>query len=477
MSRCFPFPPPGYERKLVETNLLKKENHKEKKHNKDKKDKEKRESKEKREERKQKEKKDKHKEKKDKEKRVDPQFESQNVQPLTQNNEHNIPKDGFTGYKKSSLERRNVEHNELLVRKQDNVQSRGQNEKMLVNRTKTEDIDNSKFVQELGRRIREEEKRSGRLLFSVESRKSNVDQGQGINNKSNVDRMRMVQNLINGKKTLEKVNEKPELRKAEGDKDKYMKNSEKIGSFNNLSTYNTPNVGVQHSDSALKKRKDIETDDFSQENEPRPNKTARPTSSFLTEIGRKQDFLQNPRLSQPVKSTKAGAIEPKVNGTIASQPMLPISKKPPVTTTNHILLNPTSTRSPPVNIGQIPSQPLTVPRTRPPSLVPNHITNTPLPVSLTKPSQPLLNSKKKESLRPPHPDTKYLKQILSVPELDQWSGLDNQEWLFSSKDYPHFKEKVGNFFLRDDNKEIQVWSEAKQLQYVDVFALPYVIPY
>ncbi|KAF4349622.1 hypothetical protein F8388_003806 [Cannabis sativa] len=45
MSRCFPFPPPGYERKARnnEVDLLEKEKHREKKHKKDKKDKEKRE--------------------------------------------------------------------------------------------------------------------------------------------------------------------------------------------------------------------------------------------------------------------------------------------------------------------------------------------------------------------------------------------------------------------------------------------------
>ncbi|CAJ1939076.1 unnamed protein product [Sphenostylis stenocarpa] len=65
MSRCFPFPPPGYVKKAStdEVDLLKKEKQKEKKHKKDKKDKEKRESKEKRD----KEGRDgKHKEKKDK---------------------------------------------------------------------------------------------------------------------------------------------------------------------------------------------------------------------------------------------------------------------------------------------------------------------------------------------------------------------------------------------------------------------------
>uniref|UniRef100_A0A7N0UPQ6 Uncharacterized protein n=1 Tax=Kalanchoe fedtschenkoi TaxID=63787 RepID=A0A7N0UPQ6_KALFE len=73
MSRCFPFPPPGYEKKITATasDLLKKEKHKEKKHKKEKRDKEKREDKEKKDKdrsdgknREKKEKKDKHRDKK-----------------------------------------------------------------------------------------------------------------------------------------------------------------------------------------------------------------------------------------------------------------------------------------------------------------------------------------------------------------------------------------------------------------------------
>ncbi|KAL2954970.1 hypothetical protein AAZX31_18G001800 [Glycine max] len=65
MSRCFPFPPPGYEKKATaqDVDVLTKEKHREKKHKKEKRDKEKKESKEKRD----KEGRDgKHKEKRDK---------------------------------------------------------------------------------------------------------------------------------------------------------------------------------------------------------------------------------------------------------------------------------------------------------------------------------------------------------------------------------------------------------------------------
>ncbi|GJN22676.1 hypothetical protein PR202_gb10265 [Eleusine coracana subsp. coracana] len=67
MSRCFPFPPPGYEKTArpdaqLASHLLDKEKHKEKKHKKDKKDKEKKEGKDKKDKERSK---DKHKDKKD----------------------------------------------------------------------------------------------------------------------------------------------------------------------------------------------------------------------------------------------------------------------------------------------------------------------------------------------------------------------------------------------------------------------------
>ncbi|RVW21428.1 hypothetical protein CK203_108813 [Vitis vinifera] len=37
------------------------------------------------------------------------------------------------------------------------------------------------------------------------------------------------------------------------------------------------------------------------------------------------------------------------------------------------------------------------------------------------------------SAKQPHPDSKYLSQILSVPKIEECSNFDDQEWLFSSK--------------------------------------------
>ncbi|XP_055813571.1 uncharacterized protein LOC129883046 [Solanum dulcamara] len=77
------------------------------------------------------------------------------------------------------------------------------------------------------------------------------------------------------------------------------------------------------------------------------------------------------------------------------------------------------------------------------------------------------------SKRPPHPDSKYLNQILSVPKMDEWSGFDDQEWLFGSKSTLVRKPDV----CLDEVKDHRVWSEALRIESADVYALPYVIPY
>ncbi|KAG8481193.1 hypothetical protein CXB51_026006 [Gossypium anomalum] len=74
----------------------------------------------------------------------------------------------------------------------------------------------------------------------------------------------------------------------------------------------------------------------------------------------------------------------------------------------------------------------------------------------------------------PHPDSKYLSQVLSVPEMEEWSDFDDQSWLFDSNGSQSKKPKVG--FSKIDEAPL-VWAEAVQIESTDVCALPYVIPY
>lgn len=78
------------------------------------------------------------------------------------------------------------------------------------------------------------------------------------------------------------------------------------------------------------------------------------------------------------------------------------------------------------------------------------------------------------SAKPPHPDTKYLGQVYSVPKVEQWSDFDDQEWLFGSNVSQERKSVVKS---SEVGETPQVWAEALHIEPADVFALPYVIPY
>ncbi|KAK9058477.1 hypothetical protein SSX86_023319 [Deinandra increscens subsp. villosa] len=605
MSRCFPFPPPGYEKKPTtdEPDLLKKEKRKEKKHKKDKKDKEKKDGKEKREkdrsEGKHREKKDKNRDKKkdkDKSKTIIPaekniygQFEEHNGEVHQHNNEVIKEKIGSIGDKKPL------------------IQFPHQNGDLFRNNNRVGDTENSKFVQELDRRIRDEEKGMGSHQFVVDGRKNSVnkveipktdgrqvvanvasfggdvpvsrtngtpplldnrrtekmkekgsDGRQVVMDVMGFDGNVVVPNRINGviprpldnkrvekvqekgsddkrknkdrdkqkegkdkearkEKKMEKSKEKSEEKKAKKDKNKHITKSGSADGANNLSTYPLENSfqGVV-SEGNLKKRKAMETNGVSHENEPRPNKMARSVSNISPENGRKLDFLQNPGPSLLDKQgtshvaslnslnggSKGGQ---RVNGMMTSQPVSISAKKPPIPALNHVPSKPYPIKSPPVITNHVATQspPTTKPQPNviaaqqptskpPPSTpypIPSHHQLPPLssppqpPTTLGKqpmsqpkpppavnkvaPSPQLAIPKKK----PPHPDTKYLTQILSVPKLEPWCGSDDQEWLFSRKAGPTSKKPP----IKEP--EVQVWSEAKHIESVDVCALPYVIPY
>lgn len=104
------------------------------------------------------------------------------------------------------------------------------------------------------------------------------------------------------------------------------------------------------------------------------------------------------------------------------------------------------------------------------------IGNQPFPVSSTKPLP--VGSQADQvadvSKKPPHPDSKYLSQVLSVPKMEEWSDFDDQEWLFSNSMSKSERPKVG--FSEGDETAL-VWAEALQVDSADVCALPYVIPY
>ncbi|KAL2463378.1 splicing regulatory glutamine/lysine-rich protein 1-like [Forsythia ovata] len=183
MSRCFPFPPPGYERKQrpEDFEILKEEKRKEKKHKKEKKDKERKEGKEKREKdrsddkhRVKKDRKGKHKDTKDKEKDRGKEKEKSSISEeatvsgkLEVNNGEKLPTKG--GHNKDW----SIFGNEANRP----TQFRGQNGgRSIQNILHTQGIEESKFALELDRRIRDDEKASGSQLLERVSGTEKRDQ-------------------------------------------------------------------------------------------------------------------------------------------------------------------------------------------------------------------------------------------------------------------------------------------------------------
>ncbi|CAM0144449.1 unnamed protein product [Urochloa decumbens] len=78
--------------------------------------------------------------------------------------------------------------------------------------------------------------------------------------------------------------------------------------------------------------------------------------------------------------------------------------------------------------------------------------------------------KNKGHLKQPHPDTKYLSQLYSIPPAQDFSGYIDQDWLFS-QDGDGWKTAAFEAAESD-----QIWSDAQLIDTADVIALPYVVP-
>ncbi|XP_016444891.2 uncharacterized protein LOC107770135 [Nicotiana tabacum] len=553
MSRCFPFPPPGYEKKPrpEDEDLLKEEKRKEKKHKKEKKDREKKEGKEKRDKdrsdgkhREKKDKKDKHrdkkekhKDKKDKEKDKDKDKERSDIseearvavlpgvssgQKLPSRDEH---------FKKESINSQEAKYRD---------QSHSPHaEKLFKTSLPTVETEESKFVQELARRIRNEQKGAGSQLaerFPVESKRDEKtnsmyikDFGNFVEEKEKKQEKRVYCNKMDGhqvrveprigvnatlpsfpemakskfhglppleenvenrrdekdkskeqrddkprdkkkdkekdakshgkekdrekeKKKEKKAKDKSAHRKSEPDKSRDINKSDFVSVSN--TNHQVPLVPKDNragtvTEGNLRKRKDIETNGFLHESEVRPAKLLRPSSSHQpTQNGKISDTDQKAEMLSSNKQGVAADVqvvnkERSINGTIK------LSNKHGVVTDIGF-----ANKENGVN-GTVKGQPLAMSKPKASSMSPG------------------VDQIAEASKRPPHPDSKYLNQILSVPKMDEWSGIDDQEWLFGSKSTLVRKPDM----CLDEVNDNRVWSEALQIDSADVCALPYVIPY
>ncbi|KAK4266619.1 hypothetical protein QN277_027511 [Acacia crassicarpa] len=537
MSRCFPFPPPGYEKKggTDDVDLLKKEKQREKKHKK-----EKRESKERRE----KEGKDgKHKERKDKkEKQRDKKKDRENEKDKDKNKNNTADEKGFHGQAEGpnagKLVQKEIKQNDrkgtLSEEKLPKHFSDNNGEKAREkNNHLAEENKDSKFLQELGRRIRDDDGGAGNQLgqelgrrikedgrarnqlvqkLTFASQKKNegtarlvakdsstwldgkekikdksIDvkkiDGQGIwaearsienatvpNHTGNFhsrvggtprssekDFNRAVEATLETSK--EKKDDKPGDKRKDRDKekkghgkdkdrDKEKKKEEKVkeqtehknteqnrfkvsnkggpmgtNSFPQITKNSHVNSG---SGENLKKRKDIESNGILHACDNWPSKLPRPSSS-------PHPFTENGRIVKPFQSS------------------VPHASDGPVAAPNFKVDNKEHKKN-----GIIGA--------RPPADSLNK------PISTTVPADPVIEE---TSAKPPHPDSKYLSQIYSLPKMDEQPDFDDQEWLFGSQSLLDKKPKAESSKIVGTG---QVWAEALNIE-PDVYALPYVIPY
>ncbi|KAL0699339.1 hypothetical protein Bca4012_055461 [Brassica carinata] len=460
MSRCFPFPPPGYEKKIrtdEADSLLKEKQKKEKKH---KKDKEKKEGKE----RKDKEtSKDKHKERKDKKEKHKDKEKSRTSED-----------------KKAACVLPNTKDREQLVTC--TLQNNGNGE--------------SKFIQDLARRIRDEEatdsQSSGKISFPngvTENNPISQNNHRKVDEKRSYAMEKRTENAVlrvssstdqkgsdftvkpsekkdHAKKT--EVHEKNHRRESvtkselpldsEGinrnepkytahrssqeekkqighDKPKYVEGGPRLKERDvdarNFRVHDLSKASVKDltADGVLGKRKDHETNGFLYENGSRPNKMQRQVASPISSVknGRTLDACQT--LSKHVSELQGPVCNPEikehneVNGFIDSQ----VHKNRPATSSVKVKEN-----------GEA-------------------------------------SSKKR-----PHSDLKYLDQILNVPQREELREVDEneeQEWLFGQSGVKLLKKPRTDSSITSLDESLQVWNQALRIESADLVALPYVVPF
>ncbi|KAL8525279.1 hypothetical protein ACS0TY_014782 [Phlomoides rotata] len=535
MSRCFPFPPPGYERKhkTEDLDLLKEAKRKEKKHKKEKKDKERKKDKEKEKDgsdEKQKDKKDrkgkhkdkkeKHKDNKDKEDRVKDKEKSSISEESTVAVKVEDKSGGKLHPKVHSNDRNSFLNDGKCFALFQGKNGGKPSQSMLPSLVN----DESKFIRELDRRIRDEEKGTGSQLPEKVAVLDNKHQemvaraarrnSSGLVAEEKVDNKNkkierkldprgfgneyggntMVQDLTpltkskvgvipkpvdkqNGRRLEDKDKYKEtggvkrgdkqkdrdkESQAKEKDKEKEKKKDVKtenkknnqnqskdvgrndFGGFTGNKTTDLlkdTNCTAAANEGNIRKRKDMSSNGFLHESEIRPNKMQRPGPHQLIENGRKLEPSQTPTKSPHDKhavpsSVGVNSIERLTNGIIVAPKPSPSMQKAKAEASKK-----------PLKESHHMRKPLKVPKVE--DLI------------------------AEASRRPPHPDSKYMLEVLTVPKMEEWSENDDQDWLVSKKSCSR-KPNVGPIGVKEYPP---VWSETVHIESADVYALPYVIPY
>ncbi|KAL2488220.1 uncharacterized protein Fot_41564 [Forsythia ovata] len=570
MSRCFPFPPPGYEKKARpdDLNLIIKEKHKEKKHKKDKDKKERSERKEKeRSEDKHGEKKDrkqkKHEDRKDKKKHKDKHRTSEEKKIVGSLEHQNGEKLGPISEWGNT-----IPDSKVFVE----LQKRIENDCGATDsRTVREIIHTDQKSAKLLGKVEESDKREYAGMVNGESLEINamgLENGMDSNfsgeNREKVEGGALrVEKVEKGKEGKEKNKHKTSNGKRDGHKnrerDKKSKSKDKAqenekekvkerskdpskqreSNGNLLDVHNKPSnlLKERHgSQGSLGKRKEPELNGFSSDNGIPLNKLPRPISSShqvmqngisinsspssvdlaVEKVGGFQNHTVN---IKNLPSQSVGSGRKFEHGQTANH----FSAKQRAATSNYVVNNSLVSSLPVSGIREKtePCQTASKLEKLRPGVVNNHkaddkVLPSPLiaesgtrmeinqpnihmaveyrgvginhkmdnkdsqvngiidPKQYTSSITPSASVKVKENTKkPPHPDSKYLSQILTVPNVE-WPEFDDQEWLFGSGGSRAKRPKIA-FDQIEGTKE--VWAEAIPIKSADVIALPYVIPY
>ncbi|XP_022924731.1 pre-mRNA-splicing factor 38B-like isoform X1 [Cucurbita moschata] len=78
--------------------------------------------------------------------------------------------------------------------------------------------------------------------------------------------------------------------------------------------------------------------------------------------------------------------------------------------------------------------------------------------------------------KPPHPDLEHLSQAYLVPKMEDLSEFCDQDWLLHSSNASKLKKLKAHGFEMETTT-LYVWAEAMPIDSVDICALPYVVPY
>ncbi|KAF8105638.1 hypothetical protein N665_0157s0205 [Sinapis alba] len=471
MSRCFPFPPPGYEKKITthETDPLIKENYKEKKHKNDK-DKEKKEGKEKksrdRSKEKHKERKEKHKDRKDKEK------DKEKCKPLEEKKAEVLTNSGnreklVTNAVQNNINRESKYVQELARRIRYDEEATGSQSAQKITNPKGipgEAFPNSSFcpVQETNdKRIstqknfavaKSSENAVARESFGADQKRPEA-MGKPMEDRDQARHMESSE--IGHRKEGAAMSDKEWVKKHEA-KDKDKNKEKKTVSINKTHLEKPrliegPKLNERGKDSldirngrppdnsrasvknlitegSLGKRMDLDTNGLLSENGTKPNKLQRHSASVSSSVenGRTLGTHRSPPIpAYEVQGTtcKPEVKECKINGFVSSGEKEKVCSPSPLAAAMKVKVKEDGEASP----------------------------------------------------KPPHPDLKYLDQILSVPKRDLFVEVDNdEEWLYVPLGV---KLKKARTYSPESSESLQVWNQAFKIESADILALPYVVPF